>query len=506
MAEYDRIEPETETHRIEKALRGLVAEARLPLVHGRVEIVVGEGVHETPVGQHLLALLVHLLARMKGVVSHIILAGTSETSRHTGVPLPADRLLEGLGALIDSLSGPASDYRTELIVGRPVEEPDVRLAIGPVIDRMPDLVLGADAWRALLGRRAVDSRWIDQCPLGPYFAAVLGATEAFKRLLRSNFGWNEGQPVDDLAFSLLNFGIDETAAVGPDVPELSLRDLAVAGAGAGGTAVLYTLASFPHLTGDATIVEPGSLKASNLGRYLMSDYAQVHGGLHKLASVRAFLERYAPDLRPRLEPSPWHTVAGPWGTVICTVDTPEARWDVQRSRPRLIIEGGVVGLLYSVLRVVPGGWCLECKVPRDPDITWKRRALRWGLPVEDVRRRFAEGIPVTAEDLARLADVQGRQVEDFAPLLGKLFNELPSLTECGETPLSLRVPSQAPVLPLVTSAAGIVLAAEAVKEVTGLGTPLHNVFDHDLRFAPRTQRHVFRPRRADCTACGGTKE
>lgn len=506
MAAYDRIEPETETHRIEKALRGLVAEVRLPLTHGGVEIVVSGGVHASPAGQHLLALLVHLLARMKGVVSHIVLVGADETGRLPGVPLPADRLLDGLHVLVASLSGPASDYRTELLIERSLAEPDVRLAVGAEGADSADLVLGADAWRALLGREAAHSRWTDQCPLGPYFAAGLGAAEAFKRLLQRNFGWSEGQILDDLAFSLLNFGTDETAAIGPDIEALSLSDVAVAGAGAGGTAALYTLVSFPHVTGDPVIVEPGSLKASNLGRYLMSDYAQVHSGLHKLASVQAFLSRYAPDLRPRLEQVPWHEVAGPWDTVICTVDTPEARWDVQRSRPRRIIEAGVMGLLYSVLRVVPGGWCLECKVPRDPDITWKRRALRWGLPIEEVRRRFAEGTPVTGEDLARLADVQGRPVEAFAPLLGKPFHEVPSLTECGETPLTLAVPSQAPVLPLVTTAAGIVIAAELVKDVTGLGTPLHNVFDHDLRFAPRTQRHVFRPRRPACPACDGAEE
>jgi hypothetical protein len=506
VASYDRIEPETETHRIEKALRGLVAEARLPLARGRVEIIVSGGVHESPAGQHLLALLVHLLARMKGVVSHISVVGASETRRLAGVPLPAHHLLEGIVGLVTSLSGPASDYRTVLLVGRPPAEPHVRLAIGLVAAGVADVVLGADAWRALLGRPVADSCWTDQNPLGPYFAAVVGATEALKRLLRCNFGWNEGQLIDDLAFSLLNFGTDEMAAKGPDLAQLSLHDVAVAGAGAGGTAALYALASFPHVTGDPAIVEPGSLKTSNLGRYLMSDYTQVHSGLHKLASVRAFLDHYAPDLRPRLEPAPWHTVAGPWGTVICTVDTPEARWDVQRTSPRLIIEAGVMGLLYSVLRVVPGGWCLECKIPRDPDLTWKRRALRWGLAVTEVRRRFAEGTAVTWEDLARLADVQGRPAEDFAPLLGKPFDEVPSLTECGETPLSLSVPSQAPVLPLVTTAAGIVIAAEVAKEVSGVGTPLHNVFDHDLRFAPRTQRHVFRLRRPDCAACDGGEE
>lgn len=502
MAPYDRIEPETETHRIEKALRGLVAEARLPLRHGRVEIAVGGGVHESPAGQHLLVLLVHLLARMKGVVSQVVLVGVDETAMLPGVPLPADRLLDGLHALVCSLSGPASDYRTELLVGRPAVEPDVRLAIGGPAQGS-EVVLGADAWRALLGRYAVLSRWTDQSPLGPYFSATLGATEAFKRLLRRNFGWDDGRLLGDLAFSLLNFGTGEAAALGPDIAELLLSEhLAMAGAGAGGTATLYTLASFARVAGAPVIVEPGRLKASNLGRYLISDYGQVHSGLHKLDSVRSFLKQCAPDLRAHLEPVHWHQVAPAWETVICTVDTPEARWDVQASGPRVVIEAGVMGLLYAVLRVVPGGWCLECKIPRDPDLTWKRRALRWGLSIDEVRRRFVEGTPVTAEDLMRLADVQGRPMDDFAPLLGKRFHEVPSLTECGETPLSLSVPSQAPVLPLVTTAAGVVLAAEVVKDVTGVGVPLRNAFDHDLRFAPRAQRHVFRPRRPDCPACG----
>jgi hypothetical protein len=447
-------------------------------------------------------LLVNLLGRMKGVVSHIAVAGVNETSRLPGVPLLGDRLLEGLRSLLDSLSGPASEYRTGFMVGR-ADDPDVRLAVGLVDEGMPDLVLGADAWRALLGRHVTESRWTDRCPLGPYFAATLGASETFKRLLLRNFGWNEGQLLEDLAFSLLNFGMDETAEAGRDRSELFIRDIGVAGAGAGGTAALYTLASFPRLTGSLAIVEPGNLKESNIGRYLMSDYSQVHERLPKLASVRDFLGRYAPDLSVRLEPGEWDEVAGEWRTVICTVDTPEARWDVQRSQPGLIIEAGVIGLLYSVLRVVPGGWCLECKHPRDPDITWKRRALRWGLTVEEVRRRFVEGAAITADDLVRLADVQCRSAEDFAPLLGTPFQEAPSLTECGETPLSLSIPSQAPVLPLVTTAAGIVIAAEVVKEMTGTGAPLHNFFDHDLRFPPRARRHVFRPRQLHCVSCAG---
>lgn len=81
------------------------------------------------------------------------------------------------------------------------------------------------------------------------------------------------------------------------------------------------------------------------------------------------------------------------------------------------------------------------------------------------------------------------------------FDEAPTLTECGETALSLKVPSHAPVLPFATTGAGVVLAAECVKNLTGRGPLLSNYFAHDLRFRPRADRHVFKRRRLDCPAC-----
>jgi hypothetical protein len=155
------------------------------------------------------------------------------------------------------------------------------------------------------------------------------------------------------------------------------------------------------------------------------------------------------------------------------------------------------------LRVVPGGWCLECKHPPDPEVTWKRRAQRWGLSLEDVKRRHRDGIGVSEADVKRLGAVQNRPVEDFEDLLGVPFDEVPALTECGKTPLSLVVPSQAPVLPLATTAAGIVVAAEVIKEAIGVGVELCNYFEHDLRFRPRTDRHRFKRRRLECRGCVG---
>lgn len=40
---------------------------------------------------------------------------------------------------------------------------------------------------------------------------------------------------------------------------------------------------------------------------------------------------------------------------------------------------------YNVIRVIPGGWCLQCKHPFDPDHDLKQRAARWGVDVGTVR-------------------------------------------------------------------------------------------------------------------------
>ncbi len=499
MADFDRIEPETETHRTEKALREIVREARLPLRQGTVEVRIGDAEIRTQVGQQLLALLTHLLARMKGIVSRVVVRGRVDESRLPGVPLSDGDVESGLTSLLAGLSGPESEHTCEIEFAPAASKADVRLGIGPQDD--VDLVMAADAWRALTGKFASQARWDDRCPFGAQMAAVIGAAEAFKRLLHLNLDVTEGTLVDDLALSLFDYGVDDGASPGPDIPSIRLKGVAVAGAGAGGTAALYALASFPEVAGEIVAVEPGPLKASSLGRYLMSDYRQVHEGMHKLDSVRAFLAAHAPDVQLVPEPSYWHEVDRQWEIVLCTVDTPEARRDVQRSSPSTVLDAGVVGMIYTVLRLVPGGWCLECKHPPDPDVTWKRRASMWGVATEEMRQRFRDRTIIAEGDIERLALVQGRPAADFLPLVGQRFDEVPSITECGETPLSLVVPSQAPVLPLTTTAAGLVLAAEVAKELTGIGPPIRNHFAHDLRHRPRESGLRFRPRRPDCPGC-----
>jgi hypothetical protein len=192
--------------------------------------------------------------------------------------------------------------------------------------------------------------------------------------------------------------------------------------------------------------------------------------------------------------------AHPWPLVVATVDTVPARWAIQQrvAEGAEILDAAVDDLLYSVLRVAPGGWCLECKHPYDPDYELKQRARRWGQELDTVRAWTQENVLVTADMIARLAEVQNCDPDDYDDLEGVPFAKVPALTECGGTRLQTDVPSQAPVMPLTTTPAGVILAAEIAKHFATPDAQLLNWLGYDLGRRPDRPRVVWRPASARC--------
>ena len=476
------IRPETEVDRTRAALGadGLA----LPLARTTVEIEIAPGVAATTGGQRLVALLVNVLARMKGVVGNIHIVTAESTRTLPGTPLVSNRFTEGLAALAAALNAPDSTFRASLQLGA-VNDATVRVHIGQT-PGTADITVACDAWRVLLGRHAVEADWNVASPVGPALAAVVAAVEVFKRLVAVNGGTDAKFSPHDFAYSAFNYGVDADAICGPDVTALRLADIGIVGCGAGGSGTAYILAMHPRVVGALDLIEPGSHKLSNLNRYLATTAADVHEGRHKLSSLVHHLTRVAPALDLCLHARPWEQLSShPWTTLVSAVDTIEARWQIQRRarNDAVMIDLAVDDLLYAVLRVTPGGRCLFCKHPYDPDLDVKQRALRWGVSVETIREWMASDRPVERAMAEGLAQTQGKDPATFVELVGVLFSETPRLLECGSTSLRADVPSQAPVLPLATSAVAVVGAAEIIKQATGL-PPLDNWLAHDLRRNP----------------------
>lgn len=495
-----QIRPETEVDRTAHAIAGY--QLALPLARGSVELVVGVGIASTPGGQRLLSLLLNVLARMKGVVSSIsVVADELHVRTLPGTPLLRDRVDEGLVALANSLNDGASEYLARLEL-RAREDPDVRVHIGEVNGSTADIVVGADAWRALFGHAASAADWTVACPVGAALAAAMTAAEVFKRLLRANGAGDDVRLApSDFAYSAFNYGVDEQALEGPDVPSVHLSDLAIVGCGAGGSGTAYVLAMHPTISGEISLIEPGNHKLSNLNRYLATTAADVHEPRHKLSSLVNHLAHVAPALQLSLKPRPWEQLDEyPWSFLISAVDTIEARWNIQwRAREDVtIIDLAVDDLLYNVMRLSPQGRCLLCKHPYDPKLAVKQRALRWGVGLDTVETWQSENTVVNQEMITGLARTQGRSVDAFNTLVGMPFRDTPQLLECGSTPLRTDVPSQMPILPLATTAVAVAGAAEVIKHIAQLPT-LDNHLAHDLRRNPTGPWCKHRRARPDCS-------
>lgn len=478
-----QIRPESEADRTQAALAG--HGLTLPLPRAAVEIEIAPGIEETTGGQRLVTLLVNELARMKGVVRHIHILIDGNPNVLPGTPLVSGRFFDGLDALVTSLNTNESTFRAGLSLGH-ADDSVVHVRLGGT-PGTADIAVASDAWRALFGRFATEADWHAASPIGPALAAAIAAADVFKRLVVANASGIETRFLPyDFAYSALNYGVDADAAVGPDVDALQLDDIAIVGCGAGGSGTAYVLAMHPRLTGAIALLEPGIHKLSNLNRYLATTAHDVHEARHKLSSLVNHLAHFAPSLVLDLQARPWEQLDDhPWGTIISAVDTVEARWQLQRRarHDATIIDLAVNDMLYSVLRVTPGGRCLFCKHPYDPDLAVKQRALRWGVPIGAIRDWSDADKLVDREMVEKLCQTQGKATGAFGELVGVPFSETPRLLECGLTSLRADVPSQAPVLPLATTAVAVVGAAEVIKLATGI-PKLDNWLAHDMRRNP----------------------
>jgi hypothetical protein len=422
---------------------------------------------------------------MKGVVRRIHLDIASNPAVVPGTPVVATGLVDGLTEFVDSLNWPGALYQAVLSLGY-CDNPVVTIGIGTE-PGSTDLVVASDAWRALVGSPSAEADWWAANPVGPAMSAVVAATEVFKAIATAN-GAEETTPLPPyFAYSAFNYGVGAEAEPGVDVPDLRLLDLAIVGCGAGGSGSAFVLGMHPNPSGRLHLIEPGVHKLSNLNRYLAAKAADVYGRRHKLASLVDHLAVTAPTLDLVLHPRPWEQLVGhPWSTVVSAVDTIESRWQIQTraAQSTFILDLAVDDLLYSVLRF--GGSrdrCLYCKHPYDPDLAVKQRALRWGVSQQAVKEWTTADSPVDSDMIYALARTQNRTPEEFADLLGTPFKQTPALLECGSTSLRADIPSQAPILPLATTAVSVAGAAEAIKMAAGLPT-LNNWLAHDLRRNP----------------------
>ena len=510
----EKIEKDTEIHRIQKAakeLLGLGKEANEDLCFPDATVVihVDPEIARTQGGQTCLVSLITMLGRMKSIVKQIELSMPAGISVCPNTLLDSNDLLEGLADFLESLTGEKSKHEVRFFHGVYTTSPTVRVAIGRI--RIPDncdVLIEADSFAAYINHRSDQSNWNTPFPFGPMAAAALGVAEIFKHILRANYPDVNDRSIwflENTAHSLMTYGLPLSGKKISLPVEIDLGNIAISGVGAGGSAVVYALSALPSLKGDLTLADPGLHKLSNLARYLLSDYLDVTRRTSKVLVASQFLSRYHPELFVRSFEKEFDEIKIPdLDMVVSTTDSVESRWLLQRTWPPVILDAGVINTLYSVARITSGnGFCLGCKHPYDPFLAERRIARMWGISLKQLNALKSSGARVTLEDIERLAEAQGRDISDFLELLDTPFTEIPAISNCGDARFDLSVPNQAASLPFVTTLASITLAAEIVKTKIYPEYVLDNWYTHDMLKAPKPSLHKFRNSKSECHICGG---
>jgi hypothetical protein len=349
----------------------------------RVALVAGAGL-ATPAVQHTAVCLVNLLSRLVGVVSGIqLVLPSAPLLVRTPRAVPGGQIIDALLDLGDWSTG----HAIPIAVGQGLES-EFTICIGPrpaeYAGRIDLSVLGL-GWRAWIGADAnlpvpIEAQ-IDTNPLGPYFAASLGAGEVFKRAR----GLIRGRYAEDFGYSLWTGREGRWSGLtdGPPISGTVLPPAYLVGAGAVGQGVWALLAAADLASAYLVTIDDDSHDRTNFNRSFVAGVADDQqpkidavtrcrraAGLDGLEFKGTLQEYVARADRRGLRAD----VAGSeaedrYLIVISAVDKGTSRQDIQGLAPELVLGGSTVGLSAkaNIYDMTPGAPCLACHNPAETE-------------------------------------------------------------------------------------------------------------------------------------------
>jgi hypothetical protein len=366
---------------------------------------------------------------------------------------------------------------------------------------------GSRGWDALISpdtpRRSGDT----PNPFGAAAAACLAAANVF----RSVFGpyLTEADLDPELTLSLYDFQLRPTSDTAPDPGEVpvDLDDTVLAGVGAVGTAVVWTLARVPRLEGTLHLVDPEGVALSNLQRYVITTQAHAERGVPKVDLATRVLgdgqrargeaglqvvphaQRWGEFLRARAD---WRLPR-----VLTAFDTKEDRIAAQAALPRRLLNAWTQLGDLGVSRHLNFGSapCLACLYrPRtggksDAELVGDAMGLP-GAPME-IRMMLQSHAAIGADFVRGVAKRRGIADEGRLQVLlaysGHSLRAFYNEAFCGGVVLRLGGTAEAPdvqaeaPMAFQSALAGVMLAAElfidAQPQLRPAGRPVRTVID-----------------------------
>ncbi len=360
---------------------------------------------------------------------------------------------------------------------------------------LPMTVINSDGWLARVssGSTNLPAGCEQSNPIGALAAACLGVGEVFKRLIRLKP--SRGRLVDGLHFSLYSYCSGEVD-LGPALPNELPLGLLLAGAGAIGNGIIYLLSKLP-VTGRAWVVDAQDFRPENLGTCLLIGPRDV--GTDKAAFAAQFLSRRLDVTGFREDLAVFTQRLGreiPFPrTVLAGLDNVDARHEVQRLWPDLIIDGAISDFACQVSR---HPWeentaCLICLFRHPPgELAEKLASRATGLTAA----RVQQGLEVVTDE-----DVQNAPSNKQEWLRSRKDHQICSVVqeaEAQEVSLDRQREGFEPSVPFVACLSACMVVSELAKSIAGWPSSLQPRFQLDALRGPAYGQQVQQERRRDC--------
>lgn len=328
--------------------------------------------------------------------------------------------------------------------------------------------IGSDGWTAKLSTRQAVGSGNSCLPFAAGFAACIAASNIFRFVFRELIA--DVQFDEDLTISLLDFSFNKSE---DNVLEVrSFDDVILAGLGAIGNGVLWTLSKLKHIEGNIVLIDPETVSLSNLQRYVMTK--EPDEGVPKSEIAQQSLS----DTKFTIQSfqGSWQSYMGKrksWDLdfVITALDSAKDRIAVQASLPKYIINGfteqGLLGISrhYQFSETA----CIGCmylpsekKTNRSEEV-----AKNLGIPQHEkqVRNYLYLNSPIDENLLRLIAESNKIDLQALKHFIGTPMSEFYSNFVCGGVLLSLKTAEKNSIqleAPLVFQSvlSGILLVAE----------------------------------------------
>jgi len=448
------------------SVTGSNTEVLSDLINGTIiRISVCPEVCATFAGQVLAYQLATITARL---FDRVELNGDDTVACHPLFSLLTGSFLPALRSLIPSLR-PFTPSPTE-------NSNVVHIIIGQGLNEAGAIYLGASGWTASYS--IIEPQHVSDTlnPIGALSAGTLGASEIFKNIFNGRLHGALNAP--SYTLSMLDYSSSPESE--PLLPDQITIDATLFGCGSIGCGLLQGILLTFQLYGKLAIVDNGRFDTKNPYKYSLIDWATAQQAPFKSVWAQQQMLAFA---KGRLKPLAFVGTAETYiaslpydyklPLAISAVDTIEARFEIQDTLPRRILNAGIEGTLAMVsVHNFGDGPCLACLGMQTDLESWNAKPIAnaTGLSPERVYELIRRNEEMTTTDIEtiRTRGVSVAQtVESLDSFVGQPLLSLWNRLAYSETVVNTggTVPVQVQVTTAFVSAfAGVLLLSELIKD------------------------------------------